>query len=78
MSHLSALVSQERRDSIALGYSVAVYQTKAASVEGCALARTCSTEGGIYPFTETIICRGIKNVVFGSIDVNPRHEGARC
>jgi diaminohydroxyphosphoribosylaminopyrimidine deaminase / 5-amino-6-(5-phosphoribosylamino)uracil reductase len=35
----------------------------------------CSTRGRTDPCTEAIIGSGIKNVVIGAIDVNPRHRG---
>jgi len=35
----------------------------------------CSTEGRTAPCTDAILQAGIKNVVVGAIDVNPRHSG---
>src|SRR5437016_7128318 len=35
----------------------------------------CSTEGRTAPCTNAILQAGIKNVVVGAIDVNPRHSG---
>src|SRR5205823_2017626 len=35
----------------------------------------CSTEGRTPPCTDAILQAGIKNVVVGAIDVNPRHSG---
>src|SRR5437867_11574791 len=35
----------------------------------------CSTAGRTAPCTDAIIKAGIKNVVVGAIDVNPRHSG---
>src|SRR5262249_18930365 len=35
----------------------------------------CSTAGRTGPCTDAILNAGIKNVVVGSIDVNPRHSG---
>jgi len=36
---------------------------------------TCSTKGRTAPCTDAILRAGIKNVVIGAIDVNPRHSG---
>jgi len=35
----------------------------------------CSTTGQTPPYTEAIICAGIKNVVVGATDPNPKHAG---
>ena len=35
----------------------------------------CSTEGRTAPCTDAIIQAGVRNVVVGAIDVNPRHSG---
>ena len=35
----------------------------------------CSTEGRTLPCTDAILQAGIRNVVVGTIDVNPRHSG---
>src|SRR5205085_7762344 len=35
----------------------------------------CSTEGRTAPCTDAILQAGIRNVVVGAIDVNPRHSG---
>jgi diaminohydroxyphosphoribosylaminopyrimidine deaminase / 5-amino-6-(5-phosphoribosylamino)uracil reductase len=35
----------------------------------------CSTEGRTLPCTDAILQAGIRNVVVGAIDVNPRHSG---
>jgi diaminohydroxyphosphoribosylaminopyrimidine deaminase / 5-amino-6-(5-phosphoribosylamino)uracil reductase len=35
----------------------------------------CSTEGRTAPCTDAILQAGIRNVVVGTIDVNPRHSG---
>src|SRR6266436_9669784 len=35
----------------------------------------CSTAGRTAPCTDAIISAGVKNVVVGAIDVNPRHSG---
>jgi len=35
----------------------------------------CSTEGRTAPCTDAILQAGIKNVVVGAIDLNPRHSG---
>lgn len=35
----------------------------------------CSTTGRTAPCTDAIISAGVKNVVVGAIDVNPRHSG---
>ena len=35
----------------------------------------CSTEGRTAPCTDAILQAGIRNVVIGAIDVNPRHSG---
>src|SRR6201981_1425234 len=35
----------------------------------------CSTAGRTAPCTETIITAGMKNVVVGATDLNPRHSG---
>src|SRR5439155_973192 len=35
----------------------------------------CSTEGRTAPCTDAILQAGIKNVVVGAIDINPRHSG---
>src|ERR1043166_10178256 len=35
----------------------------------------CSTEGRTAPCTDAIIKAGVKTVVVGAIDVNPRHSG---
>ena len=35
----------------------------------------CSTQGRTGPCTEAIIGSGIKNIVIGAIDPNPRHQG---
>jgi diaminohydroxyphosphoribosylaminopyrimidine deaminase/5-amino-6-(5-phosphoribosylamino)uracil reductase len=35
----------------------------------------CSTEGRTAPCTDTILQAGIRNVVVGAVDVNPRHSG---
>src|SRR3954447_20903759 len=35
----------------------------------------CSTVGRTGPCTRTIIDAGVKNVVVGTIDLNPRHQG---
>ena len=35
----------------------------------------CSTEGRTSPCTDAILRAGIRNVVVGAIDVNPRHSG---
>src|ERR1700747_1427183 len=35
----------------------------------------CSTMGRTAPCTNAIISAGVKNVVVGAIDVNPRHSG---
>jgi diaminohydroxyphosphoribosylaminopyrimidine deaminase/5-amino-6-(5-phosphoribosylamino)uracil reductase len=35
----------------------------------------CSTEGRTSPCTDAILRAGVKNVVIGAIDVNPRHSG---
>src|SRR4029077_15316318 len=35
----------------------------------------CSTEGRTLPCTDAILQAGVRNVVVGTIDVNPRHSG---
>src|SRR6266542_6607487 len=35
----------------------------------------CSTEGRTAPCTDAILKAGVRNVVVGAIDVNPRHFG---
>jgi len=35
----------------------------------------CSTEGRTAPCTDAILQAGVRNVVLGAIDVNPRHSG---
>src|SRR6266550_156614 len=35
----------------------------------------CSTEGRTAPCTDAILQAGVRNVVVGAIDVNPRHSG---
>jgi diaminohydroxyphosphoribosylaminopyrimidine deaminase / 5-amino-6-(5-phosphoribosylamino)uracil reductase len=35
----------------------------------------CSTEGRTAPCTDAIVRAGVRNVVIGAIDVNPRHSG---
>src|SRR5213076_1904457 len=35
----------------------------------------CSTEGRTATCTDAILQAGIKNVVVGAIDINPRHSG---
>ena len=35
----------------------------------------CSTEGRTPPCTDAILQAGVRNVVVGTIDVNPRHSG---
>src|SRR5712664_1685830 len=35
----------------------------------------CSTEGRTAPCTDAILQAGVRNVVVGTIDVNPRHSG---
>src|SRR5690242_361598 len=35
----------------------------------------CSTAGRTGPCTDAIIKAGLKNVVIGTIDMNPRHDG---
>src|SRR5213596_2726208 len=35
----------------------------------------CSTAGRTAPCTEAILSAGVRNVVVGAIDVNPRHSG---
>jgi diaminohydroxyphosphoribosylaminopyrimidine deaminase / 5-amino-6-(5-phosphoribosylamino)uracil reductase len=35
----------------------------------------CSTEGRTAPCTDAILQAGIRNIVIGAIDVNPRHSG---
>src|SRR5947199_3587651 len=35
----------------------------------------CSTVGRTAPCTDTILSAGVRNVVVGAIDVNPRHSG---
>ena len=35
----------------------------------------CSTKGRTAPCTEAMISAGVRNVVIGAIDVNPRHSG---
>src|SRR5438046_4355446 len=35
----------------------------------------CSTEGRTAPCTDAIVQAGVRNVVVGAIDVNPRHSG---
>src|SRR4030095_16395308 len=35
----------------------------------------CSTEGRTGPCTNAILQAGVKNVVVGAIDINPRHSG---
>src|SRR5215468_3074700 len=35
----------------------------------------CSTAGRTAPCTDAILNAGVRNVVVGSIDVNPRHSG---
>src|SRR6476660_5217674 len=35
----------------------------------------CSTAGRTAPFTDAIIKAGVKNVVIGATDLNPRHSG---
>src|ERR687887_2597043 len=35
----------------------------------------CSTEGRTGPCTDAILQAGVRNVVVGAIDVNPRHSG---
>src|SRR6266403_1677417 len=35
----------------------------------------CSTAGRTAPCTDAILSAGVRNVVIGAIDVNPRHSG---
>src|SRR5204863_5440496 len=35
----------------------------------------CSTKGRTAPCTDALVQAGVKNVVVGAIDVNPRHSG---
>src|SRR5436190_24199232 len=35
----------------------------------------CSTKGRTAPCTDAIVQAGVRNVVVGAIDVNPRHSG---